>query len=72
MSKPTPAVTSADSPLRQARVRLGLTTRQVGRAVGTTSGTVTRTELGQHAPKPALAKRLAALYGLSLDQIYGA
>ena len=60
----------SSSPVREARERLGLSLRQVGKAAGTTAGAVCRVERGTRVPSPQLAKRLCDVLALDFNTIY--
>ena len=57
--------------LRAARLRAGLTVRELAEATGLTSSTISRLETGQIAsPRPEKLVRLAAVLGISIDDLY--
>lgn len=56
--------------VKAERERLGLTLTQLGRAVGTSAGTLSRIEHGVHYPRRGLAKRLSELLGLPIERLY--
>ena len=57
--------------LKHIRVSRGLMLKDVARQVGTDAGNLSRIEQGKQNPSLALARKLAALYGISLDDIFG-
>lgn len=54
--------TEAPTPLRAARLALGLTVREVAESVGTAPSNLSRLELGHHPPPRALARALYRYY----------
>lgn len=57
--------------LRAARLRAGLTVRDLAEATGLTSSTISRLENGQIAsPRPEKLVRLASVLNLSIDDLY--
>lgn len=55
--------------LRAARVNVGLSVKEVAKAIGVTEDTMYRYEAGKSSPKIETAKELARLYGKSVDEI---
>ena len=56
--------------LREARVSRRLTLIELGHILGADPGGLSRIERGQQQPSIALAKKLAAFYGMTLDEIF--
>ncbi len=59
-----------DTLLRKTRKKQSLTLAQAASLLGTTSGNLSRIETGLQHPSIPLARRIAAEYRLTLDQIY--
>jgi transcriptional regulator with XRE-family HTH domain len=57
--------------LKHIRVSRGLMLKDVAQQVGTDAGNLSRIEQGKQNPSLALARKLASLYGISLDDIFG-
>lgn len=55
--------------LKAARVNAGLSVKAAAEAVGVTEDTMYRYEAGKSSPKIGTAKKLAGLYGVSIDAI---
>ena len=53
-----------------ARVNAGLTQRDVAVKLGVSTNTVINWENGKSLPSVAVARRLAELYGIPLDNIF--
>ena len=53
-----------------ARVNAGLTQRDVAVKLGVSTNTVINWESGKSLPSVAVARRLAELYGIPLDNIF--
>lgn len=56
--------------LREARVSRRLTLIELGHILGADPGGLSRIERGRQQPSIALAKKLAAFYGMTLDEIF--
>src|SRR4051794_39813698 len=73
VSRKYPVSFAFSQELRSARLRAGLTVRQLAERSGLTSATVSRLELGQIAsPKPAHLQRLASALGVEVEGFYAA
>ncbi len=59
-----------DTLLRKTRKNKALTLAQAASLLGTTSGNLSRIETGLQQPNLPLARRIAAEYRLTLDQVY--
>lgn len=57
--------------LRRLREERGLTRIEVSTAIGAHKNSLERWELGLHLPGPFMVKRLAAFYGVTLEDILG-
>lgn len=55
--------------MKAARTNADLTQEQAAEALGITKGTLASYELGKTIPKIDMAKRIARLYGFSVDDI---
>lgn len=55
--------------LKAARVNAGLTQEEVGKGVGKSKNTIANYENGKSTPDMKTGKALAALYGLSVDDL---
>ena len=55
--------------LKAARVNVGLTQEEVGKKVGKTKNTIQNYESGKRMPDIETGKKLAALYGVSVDDL---
>lgn len=55
--------------MRGARVNAGLTQDEARKALGIAKGTLAAYEMGRTIPKIDMAKKMARLYGLSVDDI---
>lgn len=55
--------------LKAARVNAGLTQEEVGKEVGKSKNTIANYENGKSMPDMKTGKALAALYGLSVDDL---
>lgn len=61
-----------DTPLARLRKARGLTQRELSAMAGVTQPQICRFEKGRHAPAGmAVARRLAAALGVSLDALWG-
>lgn len=58
------------SAIREARERVDLTQQEVAEFLGVTAAAVSSWELGVYSPRPEMAKRLAAMLQITLDDIY--
>lgn len=56
--------------LRLHRLRLGMRQADVAKYLGITEGAYNRYESGTRTPRPKHAIKLAALYGVGLNEIY--
>ena len=56
--------------LREKRASRGLTLIALGHILDADPGGLSRIERGQQLPSIALAKKLAAFYGMTLDDIF--
>lgn len=57
------------SPLKQARMKRGMTLQQVAAAVGVDSGNLSRIERGQQVPNKELAEKLANFFNGDITEI---
>lgn len=57
--------------LRENRKAKRMTLEQAAEEVGIHISSLSRIERGQQLPSPKVAKRIAAVYGISLDDLYG-
>jgi len=55
--------------LRTLRMRRGLTTRELGELLGVNQSHVTRMEQGQRIPNVAMVMKVAAIFGVTVDQL---
>jgi len=55
--------------LRILRMRRGLTTRELGELLGVNQSHVTRMEQGQRMPNVAMVIKVAAIFGVTVDQL---
>ena len=55
--------------MKAARINAELTQEQAAKALGITKGTLASYEMGKTIPKVNMAKNMAKLYGLSVDDI---
>lgn len=55
--------------LRTLRMRRGLTTRELGELLGVNQSHVTRMEQGQRMPNVAMVMKVAAIFGVTVDQL---
>ena len=62
--------TSAFHPIRQARLSRNLSQGALGEQVGVTKAAICKMELGQTHPRPEVAKKLAHVLKLRLEQVY--
>ena len=53
--------------LREAR---GLTQREIARAVGISSATLSRIEAGCRQPSAAIAQKLAGIFGFEVEELF--
>lgn len=58
------------SNLRNIRNEKGLRLVDAARELGTNPGNLSRIESGTQYPKVDLARRIAALYGMTLDEVF--
>jgi transcriptional regulator with XRE-family HTH domain len=58
------------STLRNKRLAMGLRLIEAARELGTDPGNLSRIEAGTQFPRVDLAKRMASLYGLTLDEVF--
>lgn len=58
--------------LAALRVNAGYTQTKIAELLGVTQGAVARWEKGSSYPRVGKAKKLAELYGVTLDEIYSA
>lgn len=56
--------------LRTKRAELGLRLKEAAARVRCDPGNLSRIEQGKQTPSLALARRLAKLYGLTLDEVF--
>lgn len=59
------------SRIRQLRKDRGLTLAQASAKVGTDAGNLSRVERGEQSPSIELARKLAWLYEVPVDQVVG-
>lgn len=57
--------------LRERRKAQSMTLMKAADEVGIHFSSLSRIERGQQMPSPRVAKRIAAVYGISLDDLYG-
>ncbi|MDY7579369.1 helix-turn-helix transcriptional regulator [Herbaspirillum sp. RTI4] len=57
------------SPLRAARLRQGKTLAEISHDVGTNPGNLSRIETCQQTASPALAEKLAKVFGYAITEI---
>lgn len=57
--------------LRERRKARSMTLMKAADEVGIHFSSLSRIERGQQMPSPRVAKRIAAVYGISLDDLYG-
>jgi transcriptional regulator with XRE-family HTH domain len=57
--------------LRSKRVALGLRLKEAATKAKCDPGNLSRIEQGKQMPSIALARRLAVIYGLTLDEVFG-
>ena len=55
--------------LTAARINAGLTQKEAAKALEISKNTLSAYEKGRYVPKIDMAERMAALYGLSVDNI---
>lgn len=55
--------------LRRLRMQRGLTTRELGELLGISHPFVTRMEQGKKMPNVAMVVKIAAVFGVSVDQL---
>jgi transcriptional regulator with XRE-family HTH domain len=55
--------------LRILRTRRGLTTRELGELLGVNQSHVTRMEQGKRIPNVAMVIKIAAIFGVTVDQL---
>ena len=58
--------------LRSKRVAIGLRLKEAADLARCDPGNLSRIELGKQMPSITLARRLAEIYGLTLDEVFGA
>jgi transcriptional regulator with XRE-family HTH domain len=58
------------STLRNKRIAMGMRLIEAARELGTDPGNLSRIEAGTQFPRVDLAKRMASLYGLTLDEVF--
>ncbi len=56
--------------LREKRIEKGITQKQLAIAVGKRQSSITRFERGLNRPKPATAKKIAAVLGFDWTEFY--
>ncbi len=56
--------------LREKRIEKGITQKQLALAVGKQQSSITRFERGLNRPKPATAKKIAAVLGFDWTEFY--
>jgi len=56
--------------LRSKRVALGLKLKEAAERVNSDPGNLSRIELGKQTPSLALARRIADIYELTLDEVF--
>lgn len=57
------------TPVKQARISRGLSQKVAAEAIGFDQGGWSRIERGQQAPAPEMVYRIAALLGLTADDV---
>lgn len=55
--------------LRSLRTQRGLTTRELGELLGVNQSHVTRMEQGKRIPNVAMVVKIAAVFGVTVDQL---
>lgn len=55
--------------LRTLRMQRGMTTRELGELLGVSHPFVTRMEQGKKTPNVAMVIKVAAIFGVSVDQL---
>lgn len=55
--------------LRSLRIRRGLTTRELGELLSVNQSHVTRMEQGKRIPNVAMVVKIAAVFGVTVDQL---
>lgn len=55
--------------LKAARVNAGLTQQEAAKTLGITRGTLANYEMGRTKPDIEMAKRMAELYGIPVDNL---
>ena len=55
--------------LRAARLARGMSTEQLGRAIGTSRQRINKWELGDGRPSPENLEKLAAFFGMSIEEL---
>ena len=57
--------------LRELRLKFGLTTTELGKAIGCSNPTITNYELGNRKPDPDMLIKLANYFNVSIDYLLG-
>ena len=57
--------------LKHIRLSRGYMLKEVASKIGTDPGNLSRIEQGKQCPSVPLARRIASLYEISLDQVFG-
>jgi DNA-binding XRE family transcriptional regulator len=57
--------------LKHIRLSRGLLLKEAAKQIDTDPGNLSRIEQGKQCPSVPLARRIAALYEISLDQVFG-
>jgi transcriptional regulator with XRE-family HTH domain len=55
--------------LRTLRIRQGMTTRDLGKVLGVTSGSISNVETGKTKPNIDFARNAATYFGISADDL---
>ena len=57
--------------LAALRIKSGESQLELARAIGTTQGMVSEYEAGRHVPGVRVAGKLAAHYGVTIEELFG-
>lgn len=56
--------------IREARIKMGFSTRALGDSAGLNAGTINRVENGKGFPSPKTANRICVALGRGLDDLF--
>ncbi len=59
-----------NNPIKQARIRAGLTIRGIAEAVGVAPSTITAIEGGKKVPRADTLRKIADVTGVSMDKLW--